>query len=281
MSDTNANMQVQAFANPEFGEIRSVLIDDEPWLVGKDVAKALGYKDSDDAIRTHVDVEDRLTRQIAGEIRKGNPNITVINESGLYSLILSSKLPDAKKFKRWVTSEVLPAIRKTGVYQAPGSGPRMTDAEISRMIRDMPPEKLPVYFEFLQMNGYTVPDYSCSPAALAAANYSSQTNTVQAFADEILPQSQWDLLPFGVLYDLYTKWHGRNRIPGNILGKNTFIREIASLADTGRLPGWRCPGRSHPIRPKQLMAAPEPVITYALSPQHLIRKTMYTGLVRI
>lgn len=68
---------------------------------------------------------------------------------------------------------------------------------------------------------------------------------------------------------------------GNLLGKNKFIREIANLADTGWLPGWKCPGRSHPVRPKQLMAATEPVIAYALDPKHLIRKTMYTGLIRI
>lgn len=230
MSDTNVNMQVQAFENPEFGEIRSVLIDNEPWLVGKDVAEALGYTNSRKAISDHVDGEDKIDEVTIRDPIGRCQNPILINESGLYSLILSSKLPNAKKFKRWVTSEVLPAIRKTGVYQTPGSGPRMTDAEISEMIRDMPPEKLPVYFEFLQMNGYTVPDYSCSPAALTAANYNAQTSTVQAFANEILPQSQWDLLPFGALYDLYTKWHERNQIPGNLLGKTHL---------SARLQVWR------------------------------------------
>ena len=109
---------LQVFENPEFGSIRTVEIGGEPWLVGKDVAVALGYNNPRDALRKHVDSEDRNTVAVHDGI-KGNPNMTIINESGLYSLILSSKLPGAKKFKRWVTSEVLPSIRKTGSYSAP------------------------------------------------------------------------------------------------------------------------------------------------------------------
>lgn len=104
----------KTFSNNEFGEIRVLQINNEPWFVGKDVAIILGYKDSDQAIRKHVDEEDKLNRQIKGLGQ--SRNMKVINESGLYSLILSSKLPSAKKFKRWVTSEVLPAIRRTGGY---------------------------------------------------------------------------------------------------------------------------------------------------------------------
>ena len=106
--------ELMIFNSPEFGQIRSVEIDGEPWLVGKDVAAALGYSDTDQALRKRVDDEDKLTRQIDGSGQ--NRSMTIINESGLYSLILSSKLPGAKKFKRWVTSEVLPSIRKTGGY---------------------------------------------------------------------------------------------------------------------------------------------------------------------
>lgn len=106
--------ELMIFNSPEFGQIRSVEIDGEPWLVGKDVAVALGYSDTDKAVRNHVDEEDKLTRQFGGSGQ--NRSMTIINESGLYSLILSSKLPGAKKFKRWVTSEVLPSIRKTGGY---------------------------------------------------------------------------------------------------------------------------------------------------------------------
>lgn len=108
---------LQTFANEEFGAVRSLMIEDMPWFVGYDVAKALGYVKPRNAISVHVDDEDKNTALIQGAIQggtQGNPNMTIINESGLYSLILSSKLPAAKRFKRWVTSEVLPAIRRTG-----------------------------------------------------------------------------------------------------------------------------------------------------------------------
>ena len=94
--------------------VRTIEIDGEAWFVGKDVADILGYRDTDQAIRDHVDEEDKLTRQFDGSGQKRN--MIVINESGVYSLIFSSKLPTAKEFKHWVTSEVLPAIRKTGSY---------------------------------------------------------------------------------------------------------------------------------------------------------------------
>lgn len=107
--------ELQIFQSPEFGRVRTVSIDGEPWFVGKDVAVALGYRDTSDAMKKHVDSDDKLTRRFAdsGQSRE----MYIINESGLYSLVLSSKLPTAKKFKRWVTSEVLPAIRKTGGYR--------------------------------------------------------------------------------------------------------------------------------------------------------------------
>ena len=109
--------ELQVFKNQEFGSVRTLVIDNEPWFVGKDVAEILGYSNPRDAISKHVDSEDKNTVAIRDGITRGNPNQTVINESGLYSLVLSSKLPSAKKFKRWVTSEVLPALRKTGQYQ--------------------------------------------------------------------------------------------------------------------------------------------------------------------
>lgn len=106
--------EIQIFKNAEFGNIRIIEKDGEPWFVGKDIAEALGYERADNAIRTHVEDEDKLTHQISASGQ--NRNMTIINESGLYSLVLSSKLPSAKQFKRWVTSEVLPTIRKTGSY---------------------------------------------------------------------------------------------------------------------------------------------------------------------
>lgn len=111
---------LQVFENTEFGKIRALEINGEPWFVGKDVADVLGYSNSRDALSKHVDEEDKNTVAFH-DGNKGNPNQTIINESGLYSLILSSKLPGAKKFKRWVTSEILPSIRKTGGYQIPQS----------------------------------------------------------------------------------------------------------------------------------------------------------------
>ena len=108
--------ELQVFSNPEFGQVRSTLIDEEPWFVGRDVAAALGYSDTAQAVRKHVDEEDRGVVEMTTP--GGHQNTTVINESGLYSLILTSKLPSAKQFKRWVTTSVLPAIRKTGMYAA-------------------------------------------------------------------------------------------------------------------------------------------------------------------
>lgn len=105
---------IKIFENAEFGKLRTVLIGDQTWFVGKDIAEALGYSNPRRAIKDHVDEEDKGVSNCY--TLGGRQNITVINESGLYSLILSSKLPKAKKFKRWVTSEVLPAIRKTGMY---------------------------------------------------------------------------------------------------------------------------------------------------------------------
>ena len=122
--------QLKVFENPKFGKIRTVEVKGEPWFVGKDVAIALGYINTKDALHRHVDGEDKT--QNDGVVildpmgREQRP--TIINESGLYSLIMSSKLPEAKAFKRWVTSEVLPAIRKNGGYIA--GQETMTDVEI-------------------------------------------------------------------------------------------------------------------------------------------------------
>ena len=115
---------LQIFSNPEFGQVRTVEIDGTPWLVGKDVAVALGYKNPGKAIIAHVDEEDKRLEMLPQETDSQNGNASpasktaLINESGLYSLILSSKIPKAKAFKRWVTSEVLPAIRKNGAYES-------------------------------------------------------------------------------------------------------------------------------------------------------------------
>ena len=108
--------EIKVFEHEAFGEIRTVTIDGEPWFVGKDVAAALGYADTFGALKKHVDLEDRQNCQ--NDSFESPRGLTIINESGLYGLIFNSKLPGAKKFKRWVTSEVLPTIRRTGGYIA-------------------------------------------------------------------------------------------------------------------------------------------------------------------
>lgn len=110
--------ELQIFNSKEFGDIRTVTIDNEPWFVGKDVATALGYAKPLNALSTHVEKDDSLKQGITDSLGREQETI-FINESGLYALIFGSKLDSAKRFKRWVTSEVLPAIRKTGSYQKP------------------------------------------------------------------------------------------------------------------------------------------------------------------
>lgn len=107
--------ELKIFENPEFGKVRTMEINGEPWFVGKDVAIILGYAKPENALTTHVDGDDTLKQGVTDSLGRAQ-NTTLINESGLYSLILSSKLPKSKEFKRWVTSEVLPSIRKHGVY---------------------------------------------------------------------------------------------------------------------------------------------------------------------
>lgn len=113
---------IQIFNNPEFGDIRTVIINGEPWFVGRDLANALGYAKPEGAIRNNVDKDDTLTEGVTDSIGRAQKTL-VVNESGLYSLIFNSKLKSAKKFKKWVTSEVLPSIRKTGTYGTPKTIP--------------------------------------------------------------------------------------------------------------------------------------------------------------
>lgn len=114
--------ELQIFNSEEFGEVRTVIIDNEPWFVGKDVALALGYSNASKAVSTHVEEEDRILKVLEADSQNGNvvkTQTTLINESGLYALIFGSKLESAKRFKHWVTSEVLPTIHRTGSYQKP------------------------------------------------------------------------------------------------------------------------------------------------------------------
>ena len=124
--------QIMNFTHIDFGKIRIIVTDNEPWFVGKDIAKILGYTDTTQAIRKHVDKDDKRMRQIDAPLG-GPQNTTVINESGLYSLIFGSKLKTAKKFKKWVTKDVLPSIRQYGAYINPM---HPTIRELSKEIRN-------------------------------------------------------------------------------------------------------------------------------------------------
>ena len=127
---------LQIFENNELGKIRALTINGEPWFVGKDIAAILGYSNHRDALAKHVDSEDKGASQFATP--SGIQEMTIVNESGLYSMIFSSKLPKAKAFKRWVTSEVLPSIRKTGAYAMRGYTRKATSAgEVTNLIKTL------------------------------------------------------------------------------------------------------------------------------------------------
>lgn len=142
--------EIKIFNNKEFGNIRTVNIDGEPWFVGKDVANALGYTNPQKAVRDHISVEDRGVNEM--DTPSGKQNLTIINESGLYALIFGSKLESAQRFKHWVTSDVLPAIRKTGGYQTVPQGKELlalavleaqkTIEEQNHKIREMQPKAI-------------------------------------------------------------------------------------------------------------------------------------------
>ena len=163
--------ELQIFNSEEFGRIRSVVIDNEPWFVGNDVAKALGYSKVWDAIKNNVDEMDTSLMGVMDSLDR-KQQTTIINESGLYSLIFGSKLETAKQFKRWVTSEVLPALRKTGTYsvtticQYPVSAAIESATKAGRLFErimkseGIPPHEIAMAVRdiFLQA-GINVPDY--------------------------------------------------------------------------------------------------------------------------
>lgn len=151
--------ELQVFTNPEFGQVRTLTIEEEPWFVGKDVAVALGYSVARKAIYDHVDDEDKRGFQIGTP--SGEQTMTIINESGLYALIFGSKLESAKRFKHWVTHDVLPAIRKTGSYSIiPKARALTTDdymkaAQLAATCRN---ERLPYVLGFLEQAGFSIPE---------------------------------------------------------------------------------------------------------------------------
>lgn len=148
--------KLAVFSNPDFGEVRTLEINGDPWFVGKDVATALGYSDTNKAIAMHVDDDDKLNDKMSPSL--GQRGGWLINESGLYSLIMSSKMEKAKEFKRWVTSEVLPSIRKTGAYTVNTSAEqwsRQLDVEEKKadaMLLEAKAKQAAILLEFTKLN---------------------------------------------------------------------------------------------------------------------------------
>ena len=159
---------LRIFEHDSFGKIRTVDIDGNPWFVGKDVAAALGYANTKDALSRHVDLEDKRGSQITTP--SGEQTMTIINESGLYSLVMSSKLPTARVFKRWVTSEVLPSIRKTGRYRVPEAEPVSRDdyLKAAAVVASCAEGRLPLVLRILSQAGIPV---SAAPTKSSAGTF--------------------------------------------------------------------------------------------------------------
>lgn len=186
--------EIEIFENPEFGTVRTMLIDDEPYFVGKDVAAILGYSDPSSAVSKNVDNDDKTTLLLEQDGSNYKSKTTLINESGLYDLILLSKLPTAKKFKRWVTSEVLPSIRKHGAY--------MTDETLEKAL--LSPDFLIRLATELKTE---------KEKRIAAENKIKADEPKVAFADKVADTSS--LIDIGLLSKLANDEHidiGRNKL---------------------------------------------------------------------
>lgn len=201
---------LQIFNSPEFGQVRTIQQNGEPWFVGKDVAEILGYSNTPKAIRDHVDDEDKLTERIV--LSGQNREMTIINESGLYSLILSSKMPKAKEFKHWVTSEVIPAIRKTGKYEAMAQAVPINDEpatdftqlefdqriRIAAIIASCRRERLPLVAKVLSLDLEEM-------MPLMPAHITEAEQAAYQYISSVYDSLERDT-PIGYFYNDYTKW---------------------------------------------------------------------------
>lgn len=201
---------LQIFNSPEFGQVRTIQQNGEPWFIGKDVAEILGYSNTPKAIRDHVDDEDKLTERIV--LSGQNREVAIINESGLYSLILSSKMPKAKEFKRWVTSEVIPAIRKTGKYEAiaqavPINDEPVTDftqlefdqrIRIAAIIASCRRERLPLVAKVLSLDLEGM-------VPLMPAHITEAEQAAYRYISSVYDSLERDT-PIQYFYTAYTKW---------------------------------------------------------------------------
>lgn len=228
--------ELTIFNNPDFGDLRTVEIDGEPWFVGKDVAQALGYKEPTKAAREKVDTEDRGVSKI--DTPSGIQEMTIINESGLYSLVLCSKLPTAKKFKRWVTSEVLPSIRKTGSYALipqdyPSALRALADAEEKRMALEAENERQK---QAIAENGKIL---FCGSDVAAALGYKNPRKALadhckgvtKRYAPTTSGNQEMNFIPEGDIYRLAAK----SELPGAERFESWIFDEVLpSVRKSGR-----------------------------------------------
>lgn len=209
--------QLQTFINDEMGQyIRSIQINDQPWFVGKDVANALGYAEPAKAVREHVEEDDKGVSKM--DTRGGKQNIIIINESGVYSLIFGSKLESARKFKHWVTSEVLPSLRKHGIYANMDPEYRLKCAEI---VSRTPAHAIKATAHML---GFDIPD-NCLISERRQKQLAE--NPLKDFIetiDEIQP-----FTPVQILWDNYLKWCESNSI--NPITRIDFSRKLVVFLD--------------------------------------------------
>lgn len=201
---------LQIFNSPDFGQVRTIQQNGEPWFIGKDVAEILGYSNTPKAIRDHVDDEDKLTERIV--LSGQNREVAIINESGLYSLILSSKMPKAKEFKRWVTSEVIPAIRKTGKYEAMAQAVPINDEpatdftqlefdqriRIAAIIASCRRERLPLVAKVLSLDLEGM-------VPLMPAHITEAEQAAYRYISSVYDSLERDT-PIQYFYTAYTKW---------------------------------------------------------------------------
>lgn len=201
---------LQIFDSPDFGQIRTIQQNGEPWFVGKDVADILGYQNGSRDVNRHVDEDDRQNYQ--NGTFESNRGLTIINESGLYSLILSSKMPKAKEFKRWVTSEVIPAIRKTGKYEAMAQALPINDEpatdftqlefdqriRIAAIIASCRRERLPLVAKVLSLDLEGI-------VPLMPAHITEAEQAAYRYISSVYDSLERDT-PIQYFYSHYTKW---------------------------------------------------------------------------
>lgn len=224
---------LQIFNSPEFGQVRTIQQNGEPWFIGKDVAEILGYSNTPKAIRDHVDDEDKLTERIV--LSGQNREMTIINESGLYSLILSSKMPKAKEFKRWVTSEVIPAIRKTGKYEAMAQAVPINDEpatdftqlefdqriRIAAIIASCRRERLPLVAKVLSLDLEGM-------MPLMPAHITEAEQAAYRYISGVYDSLERDT-PIQYFYSHYTKWcMEQNLLPLTKHGVTKVLKKILS-----------------------------------------------------